>query len=301
MQLSLPLLLVNPAHVDRAAFLTNEIGECRSEPVAREPAAQEDLMLAHLPQVRMVAKGIWERTRFAVELDDLIGYGTLGLIDAIRKYDSSRGILLKTYAEHRIRGAILDGLRGMDWLSRGARQKERRLRRSQPHENLAVAADHAENSDLVEADSAAEDIRRQAPQFDSVIFGGGSGEMEKFLLAAGFNNLTTCHDASPYRAFERKEAVLSLLAAIATLPARLQQVLDLYYHREMSMKQIAEKFGVHESRVSQLHLEAINRLRKSLGRISPRGQSSVPRIPVKSLTQPVDEAMPEQEIALAIA
>src|SRR5690349_20325868 len=86
------------------------------------PASIEQVLIEHLPQVRLIARGLWGRTRFYVELDDLIGYGMLGLMDAVRKFDPSRGVLLKTYAEHRIRGAILDGLRAMDWLSRSARR-----------------------------------------------------------------------------------------------------------------------------------------------------------------------------------
>ena len=79
---------------------------------------RERLILLHLPQVRLVAETMRSRLGFAAELSDLIGYGVIGLVRAVDRFDPSRGFLLKTYAEHRIRGAILDGLRGMDWLSR---------------------------------------------------------------------------------------------------------------------------------------------------------------------------------------
>ena len=92
--------------------------------------------------MRLIAENIRSRIRFPIEVDDLIGYGVLGLMKAVERFDPSRGILLKTYAEHRIRGAILDGLRGMDWVSRSMRQKEREYK-----EKLHRAGDPSTNSE----------------------------------------------------------------------------------------------------------------------------------------------------------
>ncbi len=236
-----------------------------------DPWHREELLLAHLPQVRMVARGLWKRQCFAVDLDDLIGYGTLGLLDAIGKYDPSRGILLKTYAEHRIRGAILDGLRGMDWLSRSARKKVKSLRDSAPtqdsdpiHELANTGlADPQPSTPQYAMKLAAHPTKLPIPTV-SVFSAGGLNEVERLYHNSRAVKYSYRSEATPEHLTARKQQGTLLAMAIADLSERHRQVLDLYYRREMSMRQIADLLGVHESRVSQLHLAAITRLRKTL-------------------------------------
>jgi RNA polymerase sigma factor for flagellar operon FliA len=185
--------------------------------------------------------------RFAVELEDLVGYGTLGLVNAVDRFDPTRGILLKTYAEHRIRGAILDGLRGMDWLPRGARQKERQERQD----------GSGDVSSLAQPASG-------VPRMQAVINGGGLGDLEKLAQFSQAHSYPQGYEGSPETQCARKEKFDQLSRALLRLPRRHRVVLDLYYRSEMSMKQIGERLRIHESRVSQLHAAAIGRLRKTL-------------------------------------
>ena len=232
---------------------------------------RQGLLLLHLPQVRLVAKGIWDRMRFAVELDDLIGYGTIGLLHAVERFDPGRGILLKTYAEHRIRGAILDGLRGMDWLPRSARQKERRQRQQPLEEAMGgVPPDPGTQFDAgrpgskPESGAAQRPSRPYLPRMESVFPGGNLDDLERLAESARTGHELRRGGTNPERLYERKEKSDQLTAAIARLPRRHRQILDCYYRQEMSMRQIGAILQVHESRVSQLHAAALASLRKDL-------------------------------------
>lgn len=219
----------------------------------------EQVLLAHLPQVRSVARSVWGRTQFHAELDDLIGYGMLGLLDAVRKYDPGRGVLLKTYAEHRIRGAILDGLRAMDWLSRSAR---RELKRRQVHREL----EQPDSSGPTE--HCAERIPADATRWDDM---GADDFDPRRSRALDEALLQSCEPTQEHFVHQRQQQS-ALAAAIKQLPERHRRVLELYYRRELNMKQIAALLAVHESRVSQIHLAAIISLRKILASHEPASQ-----------------------------
>jgi RNA polymerase sigma factor for flagellar operon FliA len=230
------------------------------------------MLLLHLPQVRLVAKSIWDRMRFAVELDDLIGYGMIGLMNAVERFDPSRGILLKTYAEYRIRGAILDGLRGMDWLPRSARQKERQMQEARHSEEVSgvPASSHSQPAPDRGKSRREEHPRHQSttpyvPRMEAVIQGGNLGDLERLAQACQQRHSAGFGESNPESLYEQKERADKLMAAVLQLPRRHREVIELYYRRELSMKEIGERSHVHESRVSQLHAAAIQRLRKQLG------------------------------------
>jgi RNA polymerase sigma factor for flagellar operon FliA len=211
--------------------------------ISEETASlREEMLLQHMPQVRLVARSIWDRVRFAVELDDLVGYGMIGLANAVDRFDPTRGILLKTYAEHRIRGAILDGLRRMDWLPRSARQRERQQR---PPAAPAAAA--------------------TKPYCMETVFAGGNlSDLEQLIDSRRPRYSSATGDNTPESVCERQERFDRLAEALAALPPRHKRVIQFYYGRELSMKQIGVALRVHESRVSQLHAAAIQRLRRHL-------------------------------------
>ncbi|MBI4480189.1 MAG: sigma-70 family RNA polymerase sigma factor [Acidobacteria bacterium] len=232
---------------------------------------RHSLLLLHLPQVRMVAKSIWGRLRFAVELDDLVGYGTIGLLRAVERFDPHRGILLKTYAEHRIRGAILDGLRGMDWLPRSARQKDRE--QSEESENQGACGHAAPSRTKSRAGpkgsrapqgGATRPQPCHLPRMKSVFTGGNLGDLEKLAVLARARSARRDGETNPESLYECKQKYDRLAQAISQLPRRHREIVTLYYQRELSMKQIGAILRVHESRVSQLHSAAITRLRKVL-------------------------------------
>jgi RNA polymerase sigma factor for flagellar operon FliA len=229
------------------------------------------MLLLHLPQVRLIAKSIWDRMRFAVELDDLIGYGMIGLVNAVERFDPNRGILLKTYAEYRIRGAILDGLRGMDWLPRSARQKERQLHETRHSEEVSgVSASSSTRQSPGQGISHggegqfSKSATPYVPRMEAVISGGNLGDLERLAQAGMSRHSARFGEPNPESLYEQKERSDKLMAAVLQLPRRHREVIEMYYCRELSMKEIGERLHVHESRVSQLHAAAIQRLRKHL-------------------------------------
>ena len=238
---------------------------------------RERLMLLHLPQVRLIAESLRERLRFSMELDDLMGYGMVGLLKAIERFDASRGVLLKTYAEHRIRGAMLDGLSATDWVPRSARQKERLYRESEwqshacsqlpsPAAGLACSP-----KPCTQKPAALLAEHPRAPLMELIYVGADLGEFEKQSEKAGLRGLLGAEGEDPETQYQREEMRARLAAAVSRLPRRHARVIELYYHRELSMKRIAEMLSVHESRVSQLHAAALRRLRSFLAPLSARG------------------------------
>ena len=227
----------------------------------------EGVLRLHLSQVRLVARSIWGRVRFAVELDDLIGFGTIGLLKAMERFDPNRGALLKTYAEHRIRGAILDGLRSMDWLSRSARQRERQRQESEKTNSCARSfslRSAAPPPGPVLQDAPVPRVLRPATRVEVVFAGGSLTDLERLAEGTGSVHRSAAGDLSPEALYERKEQRVRLAGAVDRLPRRHREIIELYYHRELSMKQIGRRMSIHESRVSQLHAAAIQRLRSYL-------------------------------------
>ncbi|MBI2819448.1 MAG: sigma-70 family RNA polymerase sigma factor [Acidobacteria bacterium] len=236
-----------------------------------------------------MAKSIWDRMRFAVELDDLVGYGMIGLLHAVERFDPGRGILLKTYAEHRIRGAILDGLREMDWLPRSARQKERQQRET-PSDSVAAGdspvrklkpagCGNDRNEMMADTKRAIRLKQCPLPRMESVFPGGNLGDLEKLAESAKAHRRRRDSERNPENLYERKEEYAKLTEAIAHLPRRHQKILKLYYQQELSMKQIGALLEVHESRVSQLHAAALTRLRRDLSGMGSSSPSPCRRPP----------------------
>ncbi|MBI4465633.1 MAG: sigma-70 family RNA polymerase sigma factor, partial [Acidobacteria bacterium] len=204
---------------------------------------RERLILLHLPQVRLVAETIRERLGFAADISDLIGYGVVGLLHAVDRFDPSRGFLLKTYAEHRIRGAILDGLRGMDWLSRTARKKERKYQeslreaeriRSLPPSMEFQTSEPAGPGQLESEDSCA---APHLPFLDLINAGGNLEDLERLSERSGWRKGMMSREETPETLFQRKEIQGKLTQAIARLPYRQRQVIQLYYHQQLNMKE----------------------------------------------------------------
>ena len=222
---------------------------------------REKLLLAHLPQVRLVAETIRRRLPRAADLNDLIGYGVVGLLQALDRFDPSRGILLKTYAEQRIRGAILDGLRTMDWLSRGARQKQRQYQQSlcEPPSIPAIPADP-----VSEEGNTTRPTTTRGLAVNVICAGSQLEELEKLSERMGLRDSGSGITGNPETLYQEKEARQRLRRALAHLPCRHRQIVQLYYYGHLSMKQIAQIFRVHESRISQIHILVLKRLRHIL-------------------------------------
>ncbi|HUA20731.1 MAG TPA: FliA/WhiG family RNA polymerase sigma factor [Bryobacteraceae bacterium] len=233
---------------------------------ARDRAAEEreQLILEHLPQVRLIARRIHERLPESVNLDDLISTGTIGLIAAIDRFDPQHNVKLKTYAEYKIRGAILDSLRGLDWAPRQQRKRskqieaaiasaEQRLHRAPSEEEIAQEL----GLTLAEYHEWLVDIR-----------GVNLGSLEASSPDdEGRNLLKYISDDEenwPSRLLERSELQRLLAEAIEKMPRTERLVISLYYHEELTLREIAKVVSLHESRVSQLKSQAILRLRAYL-------------------------------------
>ena len=225
---------------------------------------RERLILDHLPQVRLIARRIHERLPGSVSLDDLISTGIVGLISAIDNFDSKMNVKLKTYAEYKIRGAILDSLRGMDWAPRQQRTRvkqiestirvlEQKLKRSPGEEEIAAEL----NLSTEEYHEWLIDVR--GINLGS-LEGSGNEEEGRDLLRFVSDN----EENWPSRLLERSELERLLAEAIERMPYVERTVLSLYYHEELTLREIAKVVKLHESRVSQLKSQAILRLRSYL-------------------------------------
>src|SRR5208283_3457272 len=225
----------------------------------------EQLLLEQLPQVKYIARRIHERLPQHVPFDDLLHAGIVGLIDAMHKFDASKNVRFSSYAKFRIRGAILDSLREMDWSPRDLRRKARRLEatmqklqtelgRSAGEPELAVAM----GMTLEQFQHLLDEIRGLevgSLQIESLEDGRETDLGETLAGPANQDPLFLCLQG------ERRQL---LADAIAELPAREQQVLALYYQEELTMKEVGAVLGVGESRVSQIHSVAVARLRATL-------------------------------------
>jgi RNA polymerase sigma factor for flagellar operon FliA len=230
---------------------------------------RERLILEHLPQVRLIARRIHERLPDSVNLEDLISTGIVGLISAIDRFDAAHNVKLKTYAEYKIRGAILDSLRGLDWAPRQQRKRSKRI-------EAAIAS--------------AEQRLKRAPAEDEIAkeLGLTLEEYHEWLIDIRGVNLGSLECASPEedgrdllkyisddeehwpsRLLERSELERLLAQAIEKMPQVERTVLSLYYYEEMTLREIAKIVSLHESRISQLKSQAILRLRTYIGKRWP--------------------------------
>ena len=227
-------------------------------------ASQAKRVEAGLPFVEALARRMAATMPHSIDLSDLVQDGVIGLIDAAHRFDDSRGIKFETFAERRIRGAMIDALRKDAW-PRGVRRVRRELEAAR--EKLRATLGHEPSL----ADLA------QAVGSDEKRLGKTIVRINTIESTSPFSNADTVDEsqlpavlvpAEPERPdlqYERDEVRTRVRNAIATLPPREQRVIALYYYNEVTMKDIGAELGVNESRVSQLHARAIRRLREALG------------------------------------
>jgi RNA polymerase sigma factor FliA len=231
---------------------------------------RERLILEHLSQVRLIARRIHERLPESVNLDDLISAGTIGLIGAIDRFDPSLNVKLKTYAEYKIRGAILDSLRGLDWAPRQQRKRakqieaaisaaEQRLHRSPTEDEIAAQL----GLKLEEYHEWLVEVRGLS--LGSLETASADEDQNRDLL----RYLSGDEDEWPSHLLERSELQALLADAITKMPEIEKAVLSLYYYEELTLREISKIVRLHESRISQLKSQAILRLRSYMERRWP--------------------------------
>lgn len=238
----------------------------KEEPNKLTPHQKDKLIMEYAPLIKFIAQKIAVRLPSNIELDDLISSGVIGLMDAIEKYDPTRDNKFKTYAEFRIRGSILDELRAQDWVPRSVRDKAKMLDRT----IIELEADLGRSPTDEEA---AEKLGMNMEEFydlvnqvrpvsvlsidDTTTF---SNVDKKSIL----NLLEGCKLNNPFNQLNIKSVKDVVTQAIEDLPERQRLVLSLYYYEDLNLKEIGKILRVTESRVSQLHAQAITRLRAKL-------------------------------------
>src|SRR5438874_7889882 len=233
----------------------------RVQPVA---ANQNRRIVTGLPLVEPLARRMAASMPNSIGIGDLVQDGVLGLIDAAHRFDEARGIKFETFAERRVRGAMIDALRRDAW-PRGVRRQRRELEaaREELRRELGAEPSLADLAARVGSDEVRLSrtiVRINTIESTSPLSAGDNVDSSMMPTA-----LVPSEPAPPDRAYEDLEVRDRVRAAIASLPPRERKVIGLYYYQEATMKQIGGEIGVNESRVSQLHARAIQRLRKALG------------------------------------
>ena len=241
--------------------------------MAVDQTQREKLVIEQIPRVRCIARGIHVRLPRHVLLEDLVHAGFVGLVEAVNRYDPNKNVQLHHYAEYRIRGAILDSLREVDWGTRSLRRNGRRIQLVISDYNGRLGRDPTETEIASGLDISLQSLQHlldelQGLNLVSLQAIAGEGELGDLPMA-----IRARADDDPFHQMLRSEMTLLLAKAVSELPQREQEVLALYHYQELTMKEIAIVLGIGESRVSQLHTQALPRLR---ARICELMQKSVP-------------------------
>ena len=238
----------------------------------RAAEVREELILEHLPQVNWIAARLHEKLPSSVELDDLISAGVVGLLAAIDRYDPSRNASLKTYAEYKIRGAILDSIRGLDGIPAHKRKRvklvqeaiqtaERHLQRSPDEQEIASEL----GISLAEYQAWVLELRAVSLGSLEVMEEGEEIGLLKFVADVG--------QETPARILERSELERVIADGMRKIPENERLVLSLYYKEELNLREISNIMDLHITRISQLRAQGILRLRAYLERKWPNGKS----------------------------
>lgn len=238
----------------------------KEEPNKLTPQQKDKLIMEYAPLIKFIAQKIAIRLPSNIELDDLISSGVIGLMDAIEKYDPTRDNKFKTYAEFRIRGSILDELRAQDWVPRSVRDKAKMLDRT-------IVEMEAEMGRTPADEEVAERLGITMDEFYGLVNQVRPVSLLSIDDAATFSNvdkksilnlLEGCKLNNPFNQLNLKSVKGVVTTAIEELPERQRLVLSLYYYEDLNLKEIGRILRVTESRVSQLHAQAIARLRAKL-------------------------------------
>jgi RNA polymerase sigma factor for flagellar operon FliA len=229
-------------------------------------AERERLILRYAPLVRHAVGAVLRSTPTRLDVEDLYSYGMMGLIDAIDRFDATRGVKFETYALIRIRGYVLDQLRAYDWLPRSARAQVSAVQRTSRslEERLGRRPDRRELAAETGLTTAACERALAAGSRVVLSLDRLLTEGEDSPYVTLLQRLEDERSANPLLLSERADLRRSLLAALAALPERERRLLLLHYKRGWALRRVAGELGVSESRASQLHNQALGRLRRTL-------------------------------------
>lgn len=225
---------------------------------------QEEVLLEHLPVVRYLARRIHERLPHHVDVEDLVSAGVVGLMDAFVKFDPAKRVQFRSYAQFRIRGAILDSLRTLDWSPRELRRKGRAVEEAMRALTHRLGRPPGEGEIAAELGLGLEEYQRLLGELKGLEIGTLHAERNEESGEEELAYVPGRPEDDPLFRCLRGELEERLADAIADLPERERIVMTLYYYEEMTMKEIGLALGVVESRVSQIHSAAVLRLRAVL-------------------------------------
>jgi len=225
---------------------------------------KDSLLTEHMPLVKRLAHHMKAKLPPSVEVDDLVQAGMIGLLDAIGRYEETHGAQFETYAVMRIRGAMLDELRSSDWMPRTMRQDMRKIETAMTALQQKLGRPPSESE-------VAKSLKLSLADYQEMLSEGGGHQLvyyEDFKNEDGSDSFLDRYahdeDADPLRALMDTDFRQAVIDAIDHLPPREKLLMGLYYEEELNLKEIGAVLGVSESRVSQLHTQAVARLRATL-------------------------------------
>lgn len=246
--------------------LTKKLKNLKDYRCTVDPKIKDEIIIEYAPLIKYIAQKIAARLPSNIELDDLISCGVIGLMDAIQKFDPSRDNKFKTYAEFRVRGAILDELRAQDWVPRSIREKAKLVERTYTKLEASLGRPATDDEMCKELDISQDefhDLLNKAKSIsllnidDSNTFSRGDKKLIAGLMESNKN-------ANPFNAVAYNNFKEKIKDGIKGLPEKQRLVLSLYYYEDLNLKEIGQVLDVTESRVSQLHTQAILKLRTKL-------------------------------------
>ena len=226
---------------------------------------REQIIVEYVPLVKLVAGRLNMYLGYTVEYDDLVGYGVFGLIDAIDKFDFDKNIKFETYASLRIRGSILDQIRKMDWIPRSVRQKQKQI-------ESAISLLEKEKGSNVSDKEIADKIGISVDEYrnwESLTNVSNIASLDEFMeqgtdgSVKEFRNTTYIE---PEESVDNDEVKKMLMNALELLTEKEKKVVLLYYYEDLTLKEVAKVLEVSESRISQLHSKALEKMKKNLGK-----------------------------------
>lgn len=230
----------------------------------RTSSLREQIIIEYAPLVKLVAGRLSMYLGYNVEYDDLVGYGVFGLIDAIDKFDYDKGIKFETYASLRIRGSILDQIRKMDWIPRSLRQKQKKIDQATSKLELQLGRPASDAEIAKELEISEEELTNWQGQtnISNIV------SLDEFIETSGEKGVEPTKN-NPYEQPEDvalKDELRKLLAeSLELLTDKEKKVILFYYYEELTLKEISRVLDVSESRVSQLHTKALNKMKQKLG------------------------------------
>lgn len=248
------------------SVITQKLRKLKDYRNTKDPGVKDQIVIEYAPLVKFIAQKIASRLPSNIELDDLISCGVIGLMDAIDKFDSSRDNKFKTYAEFRIRGAILDELRAQDWVPRSVRDKAKQLERAYSKLESELGRPATDEEMCAELSCNMDEFHEMLNKAKSVsllniddasTFSKGDKRLMINLTEGG-------KSSNPYSAVSYKNIQSRIKEGIKALPEKQRLVLSLYYYEDLNLKEIGQVLEVTESRVSQLHTQAVLKLKAKL-------------------------------------